>query len=416
MKLLTFKNIPMKSIVLFLMICISIIPLNIVGQTPIDATHPFARVICTSTPQTNPYGAVWFQSVTLQNNHFPNNGYILVDTIKLIEEDIATGNETVRYIENYNGSGALTLNEGGLYERFPKWNFKKPFTFMSNSNRSGGFLTIKIGEQPDSINHFWGVRQLCTIGKRHKVEISVLISGDIALQAGMDYYTNLKDTSDCKEAFYSKWYGDSNGQYITIKFPGYGKFDRSDYGFYTNGKFYLSKKLVDFVGGSSVALLRDATNWQPALMTLNGDFYEYDTKSSIAVDMSYCFRINPDGNNNSSYVPHLVINNLVYPNDAVDNGQEGYNFHTSPQTAVNISEITSENKICIYPNPSSDYIYIKSSSNINNIQVYDCKGNGIVTKCEPDISSINITNLPNGMYFLKLETKNGIVFRKFIKE
>lgn len=399
------------------MICISIIPLNIVGQTPIDATQPFAQVLYTSTPQTNPYGVAWFQSVTLQNNHFPNNGYILVDTIKLIEEDIATGNETVLSIENYNGSGALTLNEGGLYERFSYW-FADSGSYipMINSSRNGGLLTINVGTQPDKINHFWGVRQLCTIGKRHKVEISVLISGDIALQAGMDYWTNLTSTSssDDKEAFYSKWYGDSNGQYITIKFPGYGKFDRSDYGFYTNGKFYLSKKLVDFVGGSSVGLLCDATGWQPAIMILNGNFYEYDTKSSINIDMSYCFKINPDGN--SRYVPHLVINNLANPSDAVDNGYGGYNFHTSPQTAVNISEITSESKLCIYPNPSSDYIYIKSLTNINNIQVYDCKGNGIVTKCEPDISSINITNLPNGMYFLKLETKNGIVFRKFIKE
>lgn len=409
-----------KSIVLFLMILNSIISLNIDGQTPNDALHPFAQVLYTSTPQTNPYGVAWFQTVTLQNNHFPNNGYISVDFIKLIEEDIITGIETVLYIENYNGSGALTLNEGGLYERFPAWFAdSSSYTPMINSSRNGGLLTINVGTQPDKINHFWGVRQLCTIGKRHKIEIRLLISGDIALQAGLDYWTSLTSisSSDCKEAFYSKWYGDSNGKYITIKYPEYSQqtmFDRSDYGFYTNGKFYLSKKLVDFVGGTNVALLCDATGWQPLLMTLNGNNYEYDTGYNYSSAQYYCFKINPAGN--SFFIPHAVINNLVFPSDEVDNKQGGYNFYTNPQIIVNISEITNESKICIYPNPSSNYIYIKSLTNISNIQVYDCKGNGILTLPETDFASINISKFPIGLYFLKFDTNMGYVFKKVIKK
>ncbi len=326
---------------LFLMGCALTFMIDLFGQIPNDAQHPFAQILYSTTPAGNQYGVAWFQTVTLQNNHIPNTGYISVDYIKLIEEDISTGNDTVLHIENYNGSGALTLNEGGLYERFPTWYNNGTYIAMTNSNSSNGFLTINVGQQPDKVNHFWGVRQFCALGKRHKVEIRVLISGDVALQAGMDYWTNSFSTSqgDDLEAFYSNWYGDSGGQYITINYPNYGPqnmFDRTDYGFNQNGRFYLSKSLVEFVGGTSVALNADVTNWQPVSMTLNGNMYEYFTGSSLSNAHYYCYHITQGGI--GVYVPHAILNNLVYPNDAVGNGFGGYNFYTSaqPLAAVNI--------------------------------------------------------------------------------
>lgn len=391
---------------------------EIVGQTPVDAQHPFSQILYSSTPTGNQYGIAWFQAVTLQNNHLQNSGYISVDYIKLIEEDTLTGNETILHVENYNGSGSLTLNEGGLYERFPSWYYNGTYTAMTNSNRLGGFLTINVGQQPEKVNHFWGVRQYCTIGKRHKVEIRMLISGDVSLQAGMDYWTNLTSTTstDCIEAFYSNWYGVSGGQYITIKFPNYGQqnmFDRTDYGFYQNGKFYLSKNLVDFVGGTSVALLCDATGWQPALMTLNGNFYEYNSGNNYYSEQYYCFNINPSGS--SFFVPHAIINNLVYPFDAVDNGQGGYNFYTNPQITINVGHIESELGITIYPNPASTKLYFSNPEDILSITFYNCKGQLVFSKNRMNMAFVDISEFQSGLYLIKINTSNGNICRRFVK-
>ena len=411
----------MKTKVLFLLIFIPIFSLNLLGQTPIDAQHPFSQIMYSSTPLSNQYGIAWFQAVTLQNNQVPNGGYISVDYIKLIEEDTATGIETVLYTEDYNGSGALTLTEGGLFSRFPTW-FDSiiPPTIMTNSNKNGGYLRIDVGQQPSKVNHFWGVRQFCTYGKRHKVEIRLLISGDIALQAGMDYWTDpLTTTStDCKEAFYSNWYGNSNEQYITIKYPEYGMqtmFDRNDYGFYQNGKFYLSKNLVDYVGGSSVALLCDVTGWQPTLMTLNGNFYEYNTGYIYSSSQYYCFKINPSGS--SFFVPHAILTNLVYPSDAVDNGQGGYNFYTSPLTAIDVTQYNEED-IRIYPNPVTTELNIafKGNKDMLNFEILNSIGQVVFKGNLTEITIVKTTDFASGVYLIKLENSKSFEFKKIVKE
>lgn len=414
------KHNNMKTKTLLLMVSILTTVCEIIGQTPVDAQHPFSQILYSSTPEGNQYGIAWFQAVTLQNNHLQNSGYISVDYIKLIEEDISTGIETILHIENYNGSGSLTLNEGGLYERFPSWyHSETPHKAMTNSIRSDGFLTINVGQQPDSVNHFWGVRQYCALGKRHKVEIRLLISGDVALQAGMDYWTNLNTTYplDCKEAFYSNWYGDTGGKYITINYPNYSQqnlFDRTDYGFYQNGKFYLSKKLVDFVGGTSVALLSDATGWNPELMTLNGNFYEYNTGNNYYSAQYYCFKINPKGN--FFFVPHAIINNLLYPNDAVYNGGGGYNFHTSPEITTNVDKSESNLGITFFPNPASEFLYFSNPEDNISITFYNSTLQLILYKNILNMSYVDISKFKSGLYLLKLETVKGEIYRRLVKE
>lgn len=402
---------------LFTFLIFFALKLTLFGQVPVDAQHPFSEIHYSTTPVTNPYAHAWFQAVTLLNNHVPNTGYIKVDYIKLIEEDSATGVETVLHIENYNGSGPLTLNEGGLFIRFPSWYYTDSSNFMSNSSRSGGFLTINVGEQPDSINHFWGVRQLATIGKRHKVEIRVLISGDVALQAGMDYYTNLttKLREDCKEAFYSSWFGDSNGEFVTVTFPNYSEqpvFDRSDYGFYQNGKFYLSKRLVDFCSGTIVEVCRADNGFIPELMTLNGDYYEYYTGQNHNSAKVYCFKLN---NLDNAYVPHAVINNLLYPSDAIPNGFGGYNFFTTPNYITNIEPGESEANIEVFPNPAKDKLYFTNSKGVTGVKIYDALGKEVLSISEPGLTSIDISAFIPGAYFINITTLRGEINKKIIK-
>lgn len=75
----------------------------------------------------------------------------------------------------------------------------------------------------------------------------------------------------------------------------------------------------------------------------------------------------------------------------------------------------SKNAIKIYPNPSKSVIYISSQENtIDKAIIYSAIGKRVLTKIR-NISEIDISNFPSGIYLLRLETKQGSTTHKIIK-
>lgn len=71
------------------------------------------------------------------------------------------------------------------------------------------------------------------------------------------------------------------------------------------------------------------------------------------------------------------------------------------------------NRITIYPNPSSDYINFSSNIEIYNVKIYDLKGRLIHSLSNKyKIEKIDISSLSIGIYLLKI---NEIIYEKFIK-
>lgn len=79
---------------------------------------------------------------------------------------------------------------------------------------------------------------------------------------------------------------------------------------------------------------------------------------------------------------------------------------------------TLENDIKVYPNPSKDIIYIESKTNtVYSVNILDLKGAiHYSSKTIEKISFIDIHELSNGVYFLKLENEKGSIIKKFIKQ
>ena len=76
-------------------------------------------------------------------------------------------------------------------------------------------------------------------------------------------------------------------------------------------------------------------------------------------------------------------------------------------------EDLSKQTLQIYPNPSSDYIYVKNSDS-NKYEIFDALGRKI--KSGNFQEKINIQNLTKGEYILKLAGKNKIYTHKIIKK
>ena len=69
----------------------------------------------------------------------------------------------------------------------------------------------------------------------------------------------------------------------------------------------------------------------------------------------------------------------------------------------------------IYPNPTSDFIFINTHNLIKEASIYNLVGQKMESKL--DNNKINVSNLTNGTYFIKINDQTGsFQTSKFIKD
>jgi len=76
---------------------------------------------------------------------------------------------------------------------------------------------------------------------------------------------------------------------------------------------------------------------------------------------------------------------------------------------TDISDLQNTVEIKLYPNPSSDYVIIDSPVAITS-------WTGGMLKHSVAASQIQVSDLPTGVYFLYIDTANGIITKKIIKQ
>ena len=80
-----------------------------------------------------------------------------------------------------------------------------------------------------------------------------------------------------------------------------------------------------------------------------------------------------------------------------------------------IDEVSND-AIQIYPNPVKDQLTINNGElKIINVEIVDITGK-IISTFNSQLSTINVSSLQQGIYFVKIETDKGIVTRKIVKE
>lgn len=138
--------------------------------------------------------------------------------------------------------------------------------------------------------------------------------------------------------------------------------------------------------------------------------------------------------NNSVFVTGMYHNYRVFDDDFLQSN--GYSdifvlklSNTNNSTIINgadiINSIISEaytEEVLIYPNPCSNTLFIKSKSNESSsyqVKLLDVNGKVrfINNYFESNILEINVSSLPNGIYFLQINDLNNVtsINRKIIK-
>jgi len=73
-----------------------------------------------------------------------------------------------------------------------------------------------------------------------------------------------------------------------------------------------------------------------------------------------------------------------------------------------------ENAVKLYPNPVSDKLFIKSNETIKELTIYNVNGQ-LIKQANIMGNSVDVANLPLGVYFVKINTANAETIRKIIK-
>ena len=87
-----------------------------------------------------------------------------------------------------------------------------------------------------------------------------------------------------------------------------------------------------------------------------------------------------------------------------------------PLACIGLEELNSS--LSIYPNPVSDRLYIETDAVIEEVIVYDVFGRCKITETQShkDTKSIDISDLNNGIYFVKIRTAEGEIVKRIVKE
>ena len=70
------------------------------------------------------------------------------------------------------------------------------------------------------------------------------------------------------------------------------------------------------------------------------------------------------------------------------------------------------NSVSVFPNPASEFIYIRSSIEIEQIKMFDVLGKQVLTSLETE--QLKVDHLQSGIYFLKVFGNNGSATKKIV--
>ncbi len=126
--------------------------------------------------------------------------------------------------------------------------------------------------------------------------------------------------------------------------------------------------------------------------------------------------------NTNSYTITGLAPNTTYQIGVQSNCGEG-NFSqwsaTVTQTTIGLNSFLS-NSIVLFPNPAKDVVNVQCTMNnvqVKAIEVFDVYGKLLQTvSMTPETTTINVSGLASGMYFVRVTTKEGSVTKSFVKK
>ena len=109
----------------------------------------------------------------------------------------------------------------------------------------------------------------------------------------------------------------------------------------------------------------------------------------------------------------ISLNDIDEWYDITEFGIEGtFMVRVCVEGGEGISELNSS--VDIYPNPAKDQLFIETATEIEEVSVYDIYGREQLAVSSQQ--SINVSELSDGVYFVKVKSENNEIVKRFIKK
>jgi hypothetical protein len=181
---------------------------------------------------------------------------------------------------------------------------------------------------------------------------------------------------------------------------------------YTGVDFSFSSKAATYVGPPMIVMVSTSyTGGKP-------DPAQWDTLKTANIPVHGTAGWKKSHINLDSYKGNNVC--VAFRYTSTTGGDARYYVDSIKITyTTGIKEITANDMVSIYPNPVTSTLTISNTNTINKIEIYNMVGEVVsaVENVNKNTYAINVENLQNGLYFAKIQLKNGtIVSKKIIKE
>lgn len=189
-------------------------------------------------------------------------------------------------------------------------------------------------------------------------------------------------------------------------------------GFYIN----YDKNVLDYVGVVNVNQDISSILYNNSDNILKLGWYSTDAVSSITADNSKLFDIKFVYKGGNTVVSFDTEESLIGDIDGLNNNNTSsfINGFVYPLDATGINVNSNSSYLNLYPNPTDGLVNVTISNNriINNISLFDVEGKEIYNSSSIKLAntSVNLSNNAPGVYFLRIECKDDILYRKVIKE
>ena len=158
-------------------------------------------------------------------------------------------------------------------------------------------------------------------------------------------------------------------------------------------------------------------------LTGDMDLSQNNNLSQLRIDDTQISGLNIQNGNNINITTFSATNNpnlncIQVDDEAYANGVSFWEKDAgavySEDCSLGVDDISLINEVFLYPNPSSDHVFISSNLNINYVEIYSIQGT--LVGLEKNTTLIDIAYLSEGIYILQLTTNHGTITKRLIKK
>lgn len=114
----------------------------------------------------------------------------------------------------------------------------------------------------------------------------------------------------------------------------------------------------------------------------------------------------------NSKVPQNITKDLK-GDDRIQETTVDLGVYETLKTVLSVNDFELNSSVVLYPNPVRNNLHIKVNQEIELVTVYNLLGKSVLTT---KAKTINTTTLKKGVYILQIETKKGLISKRFVKK